>query len=94
MSSTSGKCSICGKSLGKSSKSEITTACNHTFHRKCAEQQLIDAKSNDRPICHKTSALEHAIMKTTMSTSKQHDSAQSKSTKNVGLLFLMTRSKK
>jgi hypothetical protein len=78
MSSLAGKCSICQKSLGKNNKSEVTTTCHHTFHRECAEQQLIKSKSNDCPKCNKKSALEHVLTGDTVSASKRSDSTQIK----------------
>jgi hypothetical protein len=91
MSSTSEKCAICQKSLGNKNKSEVTTPCKHTFHRECAEQRLTKRKTNDCPICRKESALIDALTEKTRTASKQHDSAQSKTEKNVCILFLLTR---
>jgi hypothetical protein len=89
MSSTLRKCSLCKGSLGKDNKKEVTTSCKHTFHRECAEQ-FIKSKSNDCPTCNKISALKNALTKDPVASSRQHDSVQSKNTKNVCLLFSLT----
>jgi hypothetical protein len=90
MSSTTEKCSICQKSLGKADKKEVTTSCKHTFHRGCAEEQLVKSKSNDCPSCKKKSALKNALIEDPVVSSKQPDSVQMKITKNVCLLFSLT----
>jgi hypothetical protein len=89
MSSATKKCSICQKSLGKDDKREVTTSCNHTFHRDCANQRLIKSKSNDCPVCRKQSALHDALVGSTLTTNNQRDSARRKISKDVCLLFLM-----
>jgi hypothetical protein len=89
MSSATKKCSICQRSLGKDGKKEVTTSCNHTFHRDCANQRFTTSKSNDCPVCHTRSALHEALMGTTLTTNDQRDSARRKISKDVCLLFLM-----
>ncbi|CAF2666541.1 unnamed protein product [Rotaria sp. Silwood2] len=82
MSTTTGKCSICQKSLGKDNKRELTTVCGHTFHRECAQQRLTKGKSKDCPICRKETALADAFYKNIQTLNNPCDLTQSKIVKN------------
>ncbi|CAF3383056.1 unnamed protein product [Rotaria socialis] len=58
------ECSICETSW-KSDKQTVTTDCNHTFHRHCAQKRLDEAHKSDCRTCGMQFALINALQKHT-----------------------------
>ncbi|CAF3812030.1 unnamed protein product [Rotaria sp. Silwood1] len=54
------ECSICEKEL-KQTDDLVTTTCNHTFHRLCAQDHLDTKRKSDCHVCHQESALSEAL---------------------------------
>ena len=59
-SSVNDECSICENPLNEIDDL-ITTNCNHTFHRACAQERFDKKKRTDCHFCHKESALGDAL---------------------------------
>ncbi|CAF1027702.1 unnamed protein product, partial [Rotaria sordida] len=54
------ECSLCESELNETDDLVITN-CNHTFHRRCAQERLDEKKRSDCHICHQDSALGDAL---------------------------------
>ena len=55
-----GECKICEKAF-KLEEDLVTTSCNHTFHRACAENRLNKKNKSDCRVCEKPLALLDAL---------------------------------
>ena len=65
-----GECSICEDSWNWKDDI-ITTNCNHTFHRICAQDRLDKRGRTDCHVCHQESAIENKLSRNTATTIKK-----------------------
>ena len=54
----------------------VTTACNHTFHRRCAQGRLDTKGRVDCHVCHEESAFNNILTRNTNSASEKKSTEQ------------------
>jgi hypothetical protein len=83
------ECSICESPLQKNEET-VTTECDHTFHRKCAQERLDKRHKGDCRRCGKQSVLTNALQKhQKKKTTTPKDSYDDQHVSNVCLLYLI-----
>jgi hypothetical protein len=65
-----GECSICEEEWNWKDDI-ITTKCNHTFHRRCAQDRLDKKNKTDCRFCHQPSAFNNILFRNTTTTIKK-----------------------
>ncbi|CAF3387332.1 unnamed protein product, partial [Rotaria sp. Silwood2] len=69
------ECSICENSCNKNDDI-VTTSCNHTFHRSCAQDRLNKRGRTDCHFCHRESALGNILSRNTTTTTIKNSREQ------------------